>query len=156
MELINNKDFNLYDNYSDFINSNIISNFNQNKFIILNKNLISNKYNSVKFKKFLKNNNFLKMYNNFLNCNRLHYYMNKHKVFNFQRLQIYFLYASFNNQFKNILGTKIYVTDLDNINIYNRFSIKCMSDKTKKEKILKKYDTKKEISFNEILNKNDI
>jgi hypothetical protein len=31
-----------------------------------------------------------------------------------------------------------------------------MSDKTKKEKILKKYDTKKEISFNEILNKNDI
>ena len=156
MELINNTDFNLYDNYSDFINSNIISNFNQNKFVILNKNFISNKYNSTKFKKYLKNNNFLEMYNNFLNCNLLHFYMNKQKVFIFQRLLIYFLYPSFNNKFRNILGTKIYLTDLDNINIYNRFSIKCMSDKTKKEKILKKYDTKKEISFNEILSKDDI
>lgn len=156
MELINNANKLNYDIYSNFINSNIISNFNQNKFLILNKNLISNKYNANKFKKFMKNNNCLQMYTDFLDCNLIHFYMNKNKLFILQKLLIYYLYPTFNNQFENILRTKIVVSDLDIINIFNRFSIKCMSDKNKKEKIIKYYANKKELEFNEILSKNDI
>jgi Holliday junction resolvasome RuvABC ATP-dependent DNA helicase subunit len=157
IELINNVNkFDYYDIYTDYINSNIISNFNQNKFLILNKNLISNKYNATKFKKFMKNNECLQIYNDFLNCNLIHFYMNRDKLFILQKLLIYYLYPTFNNKFESILGAKIYISDLDIINIYNRFSIKCMSDKNKKEKILNFYGNKKEIEFNEILCKNDI
>ena len=79
----------------------------------------------------------------FLECDKINKFMNKNKCYNLGEYLIYFLYINLWHKFPKIMGAKIYLTDLDTINLFNRFSKKCMNDKNKKEIILKSYKNNK-------------